>query len=244
MAREPTQMPRPRFIRAIALFAILLAGSRFAVAEPPAAPESEGKATLLGVEGKGTKVVYVFDRSGSMGVPANKPLNRAKKELLASIDALTEMQQFYVIFYNHEQKMFHIDPTGRRLIFANDTNKRLARQFIDGIEAGGGTRHVDALAMALRLNPDVIFMLTDGDPVDDLTPDELARIERLNGGTVINVIQISEPPKDQHNLLVKLAEHSRGTHKYVDFNKPDDAAEETPPAEKPKPAEKPQPAGK
>lgn len=194
-----------------------------AVAADPAstAAISEGKATLLGVEGKGSKFVYVFDRSGSMGVPGNKPLSRAKSELLRSIDALGELQQFYIIFYNHEQKTFRIDPTGKRLIFATDTNKRLARQFVDGIEAGGGTHHADALLLALRMHPDVIFMLTDGDPPDDLTAEELARVERANtAATVINVIQISPPDTTHDNMLVKLATRSGGQHIYVDFNKP------------------------
>jgi Mg-chelatase subunit ChlD len=182
---------------------------------------SEGKATLLGIEGKGSKFVYVFDHSGSMGVPENKPLNRAKKELLASIDALSDVQQFYIIFYNQDQKVFRIDPTGGRLIFGTDNNKRLAKQFVDSIKAEGATRHVDALAMALRMHPDVIFLLTDGDPPDDLTKDALARVERLNGsGTVIDVIQISPPPGEgQVNRLEALAKHSGGQHVYVDFNK-------------------------
>ena len=139
-----------------------LRGPAVAGADPPnTAALSEGKATLLGVEGKGSKFVYVFDRSGSMGVPANKPLNRAKSELLRSIDALTDLQQFYIIFYNHEQKTFHIDPTGQTvLIFGSDLNKRMARQFIDGIQAGGGTHHAEALLFALRMHPDVIFLLT------------------------------------------------------------------------------------
>ena len=84
---------------------------------------SEGSATLLGVEGKGTKFVYVFDHSGSMGVPANKPLDRAKKELLASIDGISDVQQFYIIFYNQDQKVFRIDPTGGRLIFGTVRTK-------------------------------------------------------------------------------------------------------------------------
>ncbi|HEX3997719.1 MAG TPA: VWA domain-containing protein [Pirellulales bacterium] len=192
-----------------------------AAAEPGStAALSEGKATLLGVEGKGTKFVYVFDRSGSMGVPGNKPLNRAKAELLRSIDALSDLQQFYIIFYNHAQKMFQIDPTGKRLIFASDANKRAAKQWVDGIEAGGGTKHADALLMALRMHPDAIFMLTDGDPPDDLTADELARVQRANtAATVINVIQISPPDTTHENMLIRLANHSGGQHVYVDFDK-------------------------
>jgi hypothetical protein len=183
--------------------------------------DSQSKVSLLGVEGKGTKFVYVFDHSGSMGVPGNKPLDRAKKELLTSIDGVSDVQQFYIIFYNQDQKVFRIDPTGGRLIFGTDTNKKLAKQFVDSIRAEGATRHVDALAMALRMHPDVIFHLTDGDPPDDLTKDELARLERLNSnGTVINVIQISPPPGEgQGNRLEALAKHSGGEHHYIDFNK-------------------------
>lgn len=181
---------------------------------------SEGKATLLGIEGKGTKFVYVFDRSGSMGVPDNKPINRAKAELLRSIDALTDLQQFYIIFYNHEQKTFHIDPTGKRLIFASDENKQQAHKFVEGIEAGGGTKHADALKLALRMHPDVIFMLTDGDPPDDLSAEELEQVLRANtAATVINVIQISPPDTTHDNMLVKLAHRTGGEHVYVDFNK-------------------------
>ena len=207
----------------IAAFVWTVRFPQIAMAADPASTTalSEGKATLLGIEGKGTKFVYVFDRSGSMGVPGNKPLNRAKSELLRSIDALTDLQQFYIIFYSHEQKLFQIDPTGKRLIFASDTNKKLAHQFVDSIEAGGGTKHAEALMMALRMHPDVIFQLTDGDPPDDLTAEELARVQRLNtAGTVINVIQISPPDTTHDNMLIKLATQSGGQHIYADFTKP------------------------
>ena len=183
---------------------------------------SEGTAKLLGIEAKASKIVYVFDQSGSMGVPDNKPLDRAKAELLASINGLSDVQQFYIIFYNQRQTLFKIDPTGSRLIFANDQNKKLAKQFVDSIKAGGATKHADALALALKMHPDVIFLLTDGDPPDDITKEELARLDRLNGsGTVINVIQISPPPGEgQANLLVTLAKHTGGRHVYMDFKKP------------------------
>src|SRR5262245_57564813 len=40
---------------------------------------------LFGLEAHGTKFVYVFDRSASMGEPGGKPLREAKDELLASL---------------------------------------------------------------------------------------------------------------------------------------------------------------
>src|SRR5947199_6664796 len=107
----------------IHFWSVLACAAAMLLARPVRAAEpadlgagSEGKATLLGIEGKGAKFVYVFDHSGSMGAPENKPLNRAKKELLDSIGALSDVQQFYIIFYNQDQKVFRIDPTGGRLI--------------------------------------------------------------------------------------------------------------------------------
>jgi hypothetical protein len=202
--------------------ASLLNAAVVRAADPSGIGSESEKATLLGIEAKGSKFVYVFDHSGSMGVPDNKPLDRAKAELLASIGALNEVQQFYIIFYNQDQKLFRIDRSGGRLIWANDQNKKLAKQFVDSIQAEGGTKHADALVLALKMHPDVIFLLTDGDPPDDLTKEELARVERLNSGaTVIDVIQISPPPPaGETNHLEVLAKHSGGRHVYVDFNKP------------------------
>jgi hypothetical protein len=91
-----------------------------AAADPPQFGSESRKATLLGIEGKGSKFVYVFDHSGSMGVPDNKPLNRAKAELLASVGALDEVQQFYIIFYNQDQKVLWISTSRSR----SDTSSR------------------------------------------------------------------------------------------------------------------------
>ncbi len=195
-------------------------------AAPPDRPDfaSVGKTSLLGIEAKGSKFVFVFDHSGSMGDPDNKPLNRAKEELTKAIDQLDAAQQFYIVFYNHEQRLFRIDATGGKLIFGTDTNKKLAGKFIDSIRAEGGTKHADALALALKMRPDVIFQLTDGDPPDDITSDELERLKRLNGsGTTINVIQISPKVEGEHNRLEELAKSTGGEHRYVDFSKSDDA---------------------
>ncbi len=196
-----------------------MSGKRRAEDPTKTAFTSQGKTSFLGIEAKGAKFVYIFDHSASMGVPDNKPLDRAKAELLASIDGLTDLQQFYVIFYNQDQKQFRIDPTGGRIIWASDHNKKLARQFIDSIRAEGGTRHAEALSAALKLHPDVIFLLTDGDPPDDLNKDELERLVHLNEGTIVNVVQISSPEENKENRLMSLAKKSGGKHVFVDFTK-------------------------
>ncbi len=151
---------------------------------------------LFGLEAQGSKFVYVFDRSGSMGEHKNLPLRRAKKELLASLSDLTDRQQFYIIFYNHEPKLFDPGAAKNQLVFATDANKQRAKQFVSSISADGGTDHVAALSIALRLHPDVIFLLTDGEAEDDPSPEDLKRLERLNSGEAsINVIQFAAAPR-------------------------------------------------
>jgi Mg-chelatase subunit ChlD len=178
------------------------------------------KVTVFGVEGKGSKFVYVLDRSGSMGVPDNKPMKAAQAELIASINQLTPQQQFYLISYNHEPRMLDVTGAPGRLSFASDANKDAAKKLIESIKADGGTNHEAALAMAMKFRPDVIFLLSDGDPEDDISKDELVRLNKINfGAAIINVIQFSAEPKKGENRLINLAKESGGEHSYVDILK-------------------------
>jgi hypothetical protein len=182
-----------------------------------------GHTKLFGIEAEGSKFVYVFDRSGSMGDNGGKPLREAKKQLLASINDLEERNQFYLVFYNDQPRLLNVGPVSGKLVFATDTNKKQAAQFIDGIQADGGTDHMAALSIAVRLHPDVIFLLTDGEEQDDLNADDLKRVDRLNGGTSqINVIQFAPSPRPDSTLL-KLAKQNRGQHVFVDINKYDES---------------------
>jgi hypothetical protein len=228
--RASTSYPRilrnPRFIRqlhpsALAAIAVMILSAATWAAEPdnkkfdPQAGYAHTK--LFGLEAQGNKFVYVFDRSGSMGDDGGKPLREAKKQLLASLDDLDESSQFYLIFYNEQPRLFDLGTSQGRLIWATPSNKRQARNFIDGIEATGGTDHMAALTDALRFRPDIIFLLTDGEQKDDPTPDDLKRIDRINGGgTIINVIQFADRPRTTSSLI-ELAHQNRGQHVFVDI---------------------------
>jgi hypothetical protein len=180
---------------------------------------SYAKSKLFGLEAKGTKFVYVFDRSGSMSEFQGRPLRAAKAELIASLADLDERNQFYVIFYNEAPRLLQVGPVKGRLVFATPDNKQVANDFISSIQADGNTDHVSALDVALRLRPDVIFLLTDGDENSDPSPDEIRRLERSNGGgTSINVIQFAPKPRP-NSTLVQLAKENRGQHLFIDLNK-------------------------
>jgi hypothetical protein len=173
--------------------------------------------SVFGVQGRGSKFIYVFDRSASMeGVP----LAAAKKQLVDSLQSLESVHQFHIIFFNTKIQSFDLTGGGHRIAFASDRNKKLAANFVGGITADGGTDRMLALREALNFAPDVVFFLTDDD--DPMSPSELAEIARSNrkAQAAICVIEFGKTRAPvPNNSLAQLAHDSGGQYGYVDTSK-------------------------
>ena len=165
---------------------------------------------VFGVEGYGRKFVYVFDRSGSM---AGQKLEEVKKELLRSFSVLNNGHQFDIIFYDDRYVVWK-----PKLIAATPQVKKDAETFVQGITSGGGTSHLLPLLEAIKLNPDVIFFLTDG---QSLSPPELEEICRRSGGISINVIQYDDGGDGRSEILRQLAVRNQGRYKYINVRNAD-----------------------
>jgi hypothetical protein len=168
---------------------------------------------VFGVQGTGSKFVYLFDRSSSMDGP---PLAAAKRQLIESVKSLQSIHQFHIIFFNTRTHPFDVTAGERRIAFATDRNKQLAANFVGGITADGGTDRLVALHEAIALAPDVIFFLTDAD--DPMPPSELNEIARANGraGAAICVIEFGRRQSPlPNNFLADLARESGGQYGYV-----------------------------
>jgi len=183
---------------------------------PLSSPGEKAQVSLFGVKAEGTKIVYVLDRSGST---EGKLLAAAKAEILSSIRQIDDVHQFQLVVYNERPKAFNPAGPNGQLAFGTDANRAAVKKFLDSFEADGGTDHVAALSMAIRMRPDVIFLLTDGDkPL--VTAQELARIDRVGPGIVIHAIQFGEGPhRDANGWMGKLARQSGGEYRYVDTTK-------------------------
>jgi hypothetical protein len=176
------------------------------------------KTSFYGISGVGSTFVYVIDRSGSMGGTGRNALHAAKTELLASLDGLTDVQQFQILFYNDRVIQFEIPGRKGALIFGSDANKSLAANFVRSVEADGATRHEEALKAALRLSPEVVFFLTDADE-PQMSAGQLSRLRRMNGGNAsINCVEFGlGPSSGDKNFLAELAEQNGGQYRYVDI---------------------------
>ena len=180
-----------------------------------------GTKTTIGVfgqKGTGRKFAFVFDRSESMRDPDNRPIQAAKAELIQAIDSLQDVHQFLIIFYNEEPSIYPSGERSARLIDATDENKEAAKRYIQTIVPAGATGHERALVMAVRQNPDVIFLLTDGQEKDDLNAAEFDRISRDSANIQINVTQFGFGPEPRgRNNLKDLASQKGGQYQYIDF---------------------------
>jgi len=177
----------------------------------------QGETSVFGVSGRGTRFVYVFDRSASMSGYEGRPLAAAKRELLNSLQSLDKIHQFQVIFYNEKPHVMNLNPSQPpQLLYGDDQGKKLAATFVGGVVADGGTRHMDALLLAIQMRPDVIFFLTDADE-PKLTAPDLRRIRERSRGTSINAIEFgSGPSSGRYTFLQQLAAENNGKHAYVD----------------------------
>ncbi|MEC9009150.1 MAG: hypothetical protein VX311_04475 [Planctomycetota bacterium] len=182
----------------------------------PLAGLKKGETQFLGIRDKGTRFVYVLDRSGSMD--QEHALEVAKAELVTSLQHLDETQQFQVIFYNVQHRLLTLG--GRDTLHrATDINKTLARQQIARVTPDGGTFHYPALTKALSFEPEVIYFLTDADANSAIHPGDMERLARRNRGrTRIHTIKFGLGAELTTNHYVKkLALQNGGRYRYRDI---------------------------
>jgi hypothetical protein len=168
--------------------------------------------TFFQIATQAKSVVYVIDRSASMGI--NGRLEAARRELLASLERLPSTARFQVIPYNREAIPLRVG--GRTdLLEATPANIQAAARLLNTLVAEGGTDHWPALHRALALQPDVVFFLTDA---DDLRIDQVRAITQLNHGrTAIHAIELSIFNRDREDMPLHLLAHTnQGQYQAVD----------------------------
>jgi len=182
---------------------------------------STGTGSSIGVDfyrvkGNARKIIYVVDASGSL----IDTLPFVIKELHRSLLALSDKQQYTVIFFQAGQPI-EVPPRGWKE--ADAANKEATAKWID-LKAGnvvprGITDPAAAIRLAMRYKPELMFILSDnitGRGIYEVDREELLKF--LNGAnadreTVINTIQFGNP--DPLHTLRDIATQHGGVHRPV-----------------------------
>jgi hypothetical protein len=128
--------------------------------------------SFFGIRARGQFFVFVLDQSGSM--IDDDRLTRATIELRRSVFALQPPQRFEVIFYNDEATTMPGGPIPRP---ADQRTKDQLTAWLRLIDPDGGTQPRSAVAQAIALVPDAIFLLSDGE-FPEGTVEAIARSNR------------------------------------------------------------------
>ena len=171
--------------------------------------------SFFGIATEGQKIVYVIDRSASMGL--NGSFETAKRELLRSLASLPVSVRFQIIAYNRDAEPLLIGGKAE-LVDATPENKANAADLLKECYAEGGTDHVRALRRALLLLPDNIFLLTDA---DDLKAEQVRDLTvRNHDQSAIHAIELSNGrARRGDQALHALAEQNRGIYRRVSMSR-------------------------
>jgi len=159
----------------------------------------------------GQRVVFVVDNSRSMNHPHESPaktrLRRLKIELINCILEMQPEQQFYVIFFSNETTPM----PGSGLLLAQPGVRDPYLRWIAQLPSSGGpTNPLPALDLALRMQPDTICFLTDGD-FDKRVKRILMSVQQQR--TSIHTFAFGEVTAEE--TLKTLAEKNQGEYRFV-----------------------------
>ena len=120
-------------------------------------------AEFFGVKATGRRFVFVVDSSRSM---KGGRFAAACRELSRAIHNLKERQFFYVILFDEHPQRMRLPPDLQpptRAVRATPSNVRRFEQWLVGVVLEAGADPRESLGWALDLQPDAVYVLSDGE---------------------------------------------------------------------------------
>ncbi|HXG33157.1 MAG TPA: VIT and VWA domain-containing protein [Bryobacteraceae bacterium] len=149
------------------------------------------------------RIVLVLDRSSSM---SGTPMRQARRAAKACLAALRPQDSFGIVAFDDEVALFR-----DALATGDDASRDAAREFLDGIEARGGTELALGIRAAAELlaGPGDVVVLTDGQVFG--TEEILAAARPL--GIRLHCLGIGSASQDR--FLALLARETGGVSRFV-----------------------------
>lgn len=126
----------------------------------PMSGGSPGRVSFFGSESQAERVLFVVDNSGSM---QRGRMETTLLELERAVNNLSTSQQFYVVFFSDQAYPMFFPEPAEAAVQATLSNKRRLSSWLRTVENCLGGRLLDAMELAAGLEPDVVYLLTDGD---------------------------------------------------------------------------------
>jgi von Willebrand factor type A domain len=133
-------------------------------------------AAFFGAYAEGKRFIFVLDSSRSM--LQDDRWTYACNQLIDSLNGLQPEQEFYVICFDIETTyLFNIPPSRAKFFKSDEKTLPRVKRWLRTHELGRATMPAQALQNALALEPDAIFLLSDG----ELQDNSVAMLRTING---------------------------------------------------------------
>ena len=193
----------------------------------PAAP-AQRSVEFFGTRAVGDRFVFVLDISYSMNARRGARFERACDELIRAVSQLRVGQRYYVFLFCWNFDAMYFD---RELQYAEVVpgHESKLRHWIQDINLGAGTDPRRSLSLAHRMQPDAVFLLSDGEFNEPSTPmsetgwldDQDQRVEmsvqegveRIYRDTPIHTIAFENPFTSE--AMARIATATGGEFRYV-----------------------------
>ena len=181
------------------------------------------EAAFMGLEAvSAKKLVYVVDASGSMLLH----LSTVERELERSLHDLHEQQSFAVLFFQ-KNRVIAVPPVSK-LLPATKANVDNAMDWIrsgDNVIPTGSSNPTKAIARAMRLKPDLIYLLSEnirGAGQYEVSPEQLLAsldsmnpVDARNDRRRVRINCIEFLTRDSKNTMRRIAEEHGGIDGYT-----------------------------
>lgn len=177
-------------------------------------------AEFFGVQARGHRFVFVVDSSNSMHYGK---LEAAKKELLYAIRRLSSDQFFYVIFFSGQTLPMSLDGSGeptKELVPATNENILRLEEWVATVDVSPWTDPHESIKRALAMQPDAIYLLSDGRFTDNGETLRLLKRENVDrSGKLrkpkVKIHTVGFHQRDGETTLKSIARNYGGQYRFI-----------------------------
>jgi hypothetical protein len=192
--------------------------------------EANGFSVTGGVTGGGfpaggskpARYVFIIDKSGSMA--AERRFISARLAMIETLKKLNPNAFFYVFFFSNDSEGMPSGPVtldnpepgiALNLVSATPANVAFYTRWVATRSYGGGTNPTRALEAAFAMNPDTIWLLTDGQIPDFIVPG-IANLNAARATPVrVNTIGLGRSKDISERYLLQIAVDNEGVYTFV-----------------------------
>jgi hypothetical protein len=166
--------------------------------------------SFFGAEAIGDRFVFLVDNSASM---KQGRMETTLFELMRSVDAMSDQQSFYVVFYSDQVYPMYYPHGVDQPVPATRKNKQQLLAWLQTVELCIGGKLADAMDLTASLESDIVFILSDGDITSSRTIERLTRPG--DGSFVVHTLGMGVKNANHAANLAAIARTHRGEFRVV-----------------------------